>query len=238
MFSDCTSLTTAPELPATTLADHCYGYMFSDCTSLTTAPELPATTLTNGCYNGMFYDCTSLTTAPGLPATTLTSYCYNSMFRGCTKLNYIKMLATDISASNCLGSWVDGVASSGTFVKNPIMNSLPTGVSGIPSNWTVMNDGEESNDNLITFTINGTEYQAEEGMTFYDWAMSEYYDNSCNLVVVGLTGGHLRANIINGNVSPGDSLDIYYASAPIIPHVTTDTTIQPISYIVNFGDFN
>ena len=34
MFYGCTSLTTAPELPATTLADSCYGYMFYDCTSL------------------------------------------------------------------------------------------------------------------------------------------------------------------------------------------------------------
>jgi hypothetical protein len=175
MFRGCTSLTTAPELPATTLAPYCYGSMFNDCTSLTTAPELPATTLTNGCYNSMFYDCTSLTTAPGLPATTLTSYCYNSMFRGCTKLNYIKMLATDISASSCLGSWVDGVASSGTFVKNPIMNSLPTGVSGIPSNWTVVNDGESivNIDNYLTIEA------IEDGLT------ASLSTNACEYCVDG-----------------------------------------------------
>lgn len=51
MFLDCTSLTTAPELPATTVADYCYYYMFSGCTSLTSAPAtLPATTLANNCY--------------------------------------------------------------------------------------------------------------------------------------------------------------------------------------------
>ena len=33
-FSNCTSLTTAPELPATTLANNCYSKMFSGCTSL------------------------------------------------------------------------------------------------------------------------------------------------------------------------------------------------------------
>ena len=43
MFDGCTSLTQAPELPATKLADHCYGNMFFNCTSLTKAPELPAT---------------------------------------------------------------------------------------------------------------------------------------------------------------------------------------------------
>ena len=35
--------------------------LFAWCTSLTSAPELPATTLAYGCYGGMFYGCTSLT---------------------------------------------------------------------------------------------------------------------------------------------------------------------------------
>ena len=34
--------------------------MFSNCTSLTTAPALPATTLANWCYMNMFQGCTSL----------------------------------------------------------------------------------------------------------------------------------------------------------------------------------
>ncbi len=95
MFYGCTSLTTAPELPATTLTDSGYKGMFYGCTSLTTAPELPATTLAYGCYENMFYGCTSLTTAPELPATTLETFCYKRMFYGCSKLNYIKMLATN-----------------------------------------------------------------------------------------------------------------------------------------------
>ena len=86
MFQNCTSLTTAPELPATTLGVNCYTYMFQNCTSLTTAPELPATTLTSGCYGSMFFECTALTTAPRLPAITLTYACYSGMFYGCTSL--------------------------------------------------------------------------------------------------------------------------------------------------------
>ena len=39
---------------ATTLAMGCYYNMFSRCTSLTTAPALPATTLAECCYNIMF----------------------------------------------------------------------------------------------------------------------------------------------------------------------------------------
>lgn len=47
------------------------------------------------------------------------------------------MLATNISADNCLNGWVSDVASNGTFVKHPDMTSLPTGDSGIPEGWTV-----------------------------------------------------------------------------------------------------
>lgn len=120
-------------------------YLFENCINIESVSSnfLPATTLIPDCYSHMFYGCTSLTTAPELPATTLKHSCYQNMFQGCTKLNYIKMLATDISANYCLSGWVYGVSSSGTFVKNPAMTSLPTGISGIPSGWTVVNDGEE-----------------------------------------------------------------------------------------------
>ena len=137
MFGGCTSLTSVSVLPATTLARNCYSNMFFNCKSLTTAPELPATTLVQGCYYRMFYGCSSLTTAPALPATTLVTGCYYGMFLFCTKLNYIKCLATDISPTNCTDGWVNGVASTGTFVKNPNMTSWTTGNSGIPNNWTI-----------------------------------------------------------------------------------------------------
>ena len=46
------------------------------------------------------------------------------------------MLATDISAETCLGNWVKNVSTTGTFVKHPDAK-IPTGISGIPSGWTV-----------------------------------------------------------------------------------------------------
>ena len=101
MFRGCTSLTTAPELPATTLADYCYVDMFWRCTSLTTAPKLPATTLANQCYAAMFSDCTSLTTAPALPATTLADSCYSNMFRYCTSLITAPSLPATTLANSC-----------------------------------------------------------------------------------------------------------------------------------------
>ena len=113
--------------------------MFNGCTSLTTAPQLPSTTLASSCYQSMFNGCKNLTTAPELHATTLADYCYYNMFYGCSKLNKITMLATDISASKCLTNWVNGVASSGTFFKNLGMTSLTNDENGIPNGWTVIN---------------------------------------------------------------------------------------------------
>ena len=101
LFQGCTSLTTAPALPATTLAQECYSGMFSGCTSLTTAPALPATNLKDNCYTDMFYSCVSLTTAPALPATNLASMCYSGMFAGCTSLNAAPVLPATTLASMC-----------------------------------------------------------------------------------------------------------------------------------------
>ena len=119
-----------------------YPYAFAGLLSRTKAREigdiaLPATTLSEACYVNMFNNCYSATTAPELPAKTLVTRCYQNMFNNCESLNYIKMLATDISATNCLNSWVSFVAPSGTFVKDASMTTLPTGTSGIPSGWTV-----------------------------------------------------------------------------------------------------
>lgn len=138
MFHGCSSLTAAPELPATTLAVSCYINMFHGCSSLTTAPVLPATTLASSCYNNMFYNCTSLTTAPELPATTLERSCYTSMFYNCTNLNYIKAMFTTTPSSSYTLNWVSGVASTGTFVKNPDATWDVTGNSGVPTGWDIV----------------------------------------------------------------------------------------------------
>ena len=100
MFYNCTSLTAAPELPATTLASGCYSSMFYGCTSLTSAPELPALIMTNECYQTMFYGC-SLTSAPALPATTLAERCYYGMFNQCKALVNAPELPATTLAPNC-----------------------------------------------------------------------------------------------------------------------------------------
>lgn len=151
--------------------------LFYGCKTIIQVSEsfLPATVLASYCYYYMFYGCTSLTTAPELPATTLANYCYYYMFCNCSNLNYIKMLATDISATSCLSSWVSGVSSTGTFVKNPAMTSLPTGTSGIPSGWTVYNDGEEPGGSNLTFPVTLVEGDnGQLGIDVYNYLSEKY----------------------------------------------------------------
>ena len=148
MFMDCTSLTKAPALPATTLVERCYSNMFNGCTSLTKAPELPATTLAQYCYLNMFKRCTSLTKSPALPATTLANNCYQYMFDGCSSLNEVRcQMPSTISAEsvpNYTGSgvnaWLYGVSPTGTFYTNADAN-WPSGASGIPEGWNRVNEG-------------------------------------------------------------------------------------------------
>ena len=101
LFFNCTGLTTAPRLPATTLAGYCYDYMFRGCTSLSSAPSLPASTLAVSCYYGMFWGCSSLVTAPTLSATTLASGCYYGMFRECTSLTTAPPLFATTTVASC-----------------------------------------------------------------------------------------------------------------------------------------
>ena len=93
MFGQCTSLTTPPELPATTLASSCYSYMFDGCTSLQKIPDLSnITSLNTYSCREMFYGCTSLEylALDALPKVSrIPNNCYQSMFEGCTSLKII-----------------------------------------------------------------------------------------------------------------------------------------------------
>ena len=117
-----------------TIGDYCYTSMFTNCTSLITAPKLPATTLGTNCYTSMFTGCTNLITAPKLPATTLANYCYMDMFYGCTKIKLsvtltgiydtayrIPTVGTGTTASNALTNMF--VRTGGTFKGTPTINT-------------------------------------------------------------------------------------------------------------------
>ena len=131
LFEGRSVLTSAPELPATMLADNCYSAMFSGCTSLTSAPKLPATTLAIGCYSNMFSDCTSLTSAPTLSATTLADYCYNGMFSGCTSLKSAPTLSATTLAESCYNEMFNGcksLKSAPTLSATPLAESCYSGM--------------------------------------------------------------------------------------------------------------
>ena len=121
---------------------NCFEGLFYGCTSLTTAPRLPATTLASHCYFDMFHGCTSLTTAPELPATTLATYCYFDMFRGCTSLTSIAVQFEAFSPANATSSWLYQISpySNGTFrCPTALANSgFTRNADTVPANWTIV----------------------------------------------------------------------------------------------------
>ena len=146
MFRACTSLTSAPALPATTVAEGCYFNMFRKCTGLTSVANitLPAMELQPDCYREIFRDCSGLTSVPVFPAPILVARCYQQMLSGCTSLTSITCLATDISAEQCTYQWMSGTKNSNTchFYKASTIGVGVSGgwtrdINGILSNWQV-----------------------------------------------------------------------------------------------------
>ena len=144
LFEDCTQLTSAPDLPAETLAEACYSFMFAGCTSLKTAPELRATQLFSGCYQGMFQGCKSLESAPELPATTLAIQCYAYMFQNCEKLSSVTMLAPSdqiLKNSDCCLYWLVGAGTNDGITRTLIVldeaayNELANNSKYLPAIW-------------------------------------------------------------------------------------------------------
>ena len=118
-------------------------YLFDGCSVLTSAPELPATTLAEDCYHGMFWYCTNLESAPELPATTLMKDCYNRMFGYCEKLSTVTMLApsTEITGKdNCVYKWLEfaGTKASSRILKVKDVdayNALISETTYLPEIW-------------------------------------------------------------------------------------------------------
>ena len=125
----------------TSVPNYAFCFLFVNNATLTTAPDLPATTLATGCYAYMFINCSSLTAAPTLPAPTLATSCYIHMFEGCSKLKSITVhFATwsDIYTDH----WVYGVGNTGIrqFHCRKGLNTASPGISRNPSGWTVIKD--------------------------------------------------------------------------------------------------
>ena len=118
-------------------------FLFQNCSVLTSAPELPATTLADQCYYGMFLSCANLESAPELPATTLANECYRGMFYECKKLSTVTMLAlsTEITGKDlCVKNWLDNAGTTATSrilkVKDEASyKALENNITYLPDNW-------------------------------------------------------------------------------------------------------
>lgn len=139
LFMYCSALTSAPKLPATTLAQNCYSSMFSGCTKLVSAPALPATTLAQSCYDSMFSGCSKLETAT-LPAPAPARYCYSNMFMQCSALKSLVVGLTDwnFNGSQAFYNWLTGASATGTFYCPSALDISVRDVSHIPEGWTVV----------------------------------------------------------------------------------------------------
>jgi hypothetical protein len=58
------------------------------------------------------------------------------MFRNCTSLNYIKAMFTTTPSATYTSNWINGVAATGTFVKNSAAQWDVSGANGVPTGWT------------------------------------------------------------------------------------------------------
>ena len=122
--------------------DFTFNSLFYDCSSLTSAPSLPATVLRSGCYYAMFMRCSSLTSAPSLPATVLpTTNCCQRMFQSCSSLAEVRV-AFSAWNGNATTNWLSGVAATGTFYCPTALGTDATitrGTNYCPTGWTVVN---------------------------------------------------------------------------------------------------
>lgn len=125
LFMNCSSLTSSPELPATSLSKECYERMFYGCTNLAEAPDLPATELTYFCYYLMFSGCTSLKTAPDLPAASVAEGCYTYMFNGCSSLESAPRIHAESLAISPSGSTMNYGCFEGMFTGCSRLTSAP-----------------------------------------------------------------------------------------------------------------
>ena len=146
--------------PSDTLSEGCYFDMFLY-SHLTKAPrELPAMNLAKYCYAWMFAY-TEITKGPVLPASEMAERCYENMFDSANELNYITVLADEVSESGYTSSWVNNVASAGTFCTSEKMyRNWPRSVSGEPSNWITYVDYGG-----YTPLPNGAYFKAVDGVT-------------------------------------------------------------------------
>lgn len=230
---------------------------------LVTAPELPATTLADYCYLGMFQGCTSLTSAPVLPAETLKTECYEVMFAGCTNLSEVTMLAKDVSAYKCLDSWLmdagTSAASRTLTVENDDVYTSMVSKGYVPDLWKKADkydiNGKEIGAEAtglpyVTFSANSEQKFSMDFSGFncnFTLGEGEYFEysvgggnwvrftGSVSDVAFGGSNGDLR---LRGKSSKGTANDVYSYSN--IKFSTADVMVKctgDIRTLIDYTDY-
>ena len=191
LFVRCTALTSAPELPATTLANVCYDSMFNGCTSLTSAPKLPATKLAASCYNAMFYGCTSLTSTPELPATKLANWCYDSMFNGCTSLTSAPILPATKLADWCYSNMFNNCKSLSTVTMLAPASEINSACQFYFFNDWLNNDAGTDASSRTLKVLDAAAYNALEGTGYLP---DIWKKGAANTTVLNKDDGEIKQN--------------------------------------------
>lgn len=149
IFRDCTRLQKAPELPSTVLHDETYSSMFEGCIALSQPPsQLVFTSADPTSYQRMF--CMSRNSKLTTPAMTYSPKLFGDwgssspvqqqMFCGNGNLTTIYCYWTKSGSSIKMTNWVNYTADSGVTFTKRSTQSFASGVSGIKTGWTVVND--------------------------------------------------------------------------------------------------
>lgn len=123
------------------MAVSCFMSCFRE-TAIKKLPQLPATTLANTCYGYMFAGCKGLTKQEGwyLPCekfnTSQTKGCYNYMFTDCTNLVEMYTKQSNISKDYNF-KWLQNINTQGTLFMNRNSTQTTFDWTVKPSNWTV-----------------------------------------------------------------------------------------------------
>ena len=111
-----TAIKKLPQLPATKLANTCYGYMFAGCKGLTT-------------QNGWYLPCESFDISQ-------TKGCYNYMFTDCTNLVEMYTKQSNISPDYNF-KWLQNINTQGTLFMNRDSTQTTFAWTVKPDGWTV-----------------------------------------------------------------------------------------------------
>ena len=162
------------------------------------------------CFYKLFNGCESMVTAPTLPSRDLSEYCYYGMFSGCSSLNYVECYAISKSATDCVSGWLDGVATTGTFVSAPYADWE----GKIPSTWAQEDEYEQYKNMYLTFEVlsGGTIGWIASGGTSYAKTI-DYRINSGEWNSITSTASRAFINVSGGDIVEFRGSNISYATA-------------------------